>query len=94
LSRNAARKARLYRNCKWQYGVACRSYTEQYLDSSGIFKDAVVSIMATIGKQENVRRSERITATLSRLKAQGVRLGPSARQGLEGIAHHAVAQGT
>ena len=35
----------------------------------------MISIMATIGKQENVRRSERITATLSRLKAQGVRLG-------------------
>ena len=57
------------------YGVAWRSFTEQYLDSTVIFKDAVVSIMATIGKQENVRRSERITATLSRLKARGVRLG-------------------
>ena len=57
------------------YGVGWRSYTEQYLDSTGIFKDTVVSIMATIGKQENVRRSERITAMLSRLKAQGVRLG-------------------
>ena len=42
------------------YGVAWRSFTEQYLDSTGIFKDAVISIMATIAKQENVRRSERI----------------------------------
>ena len=29
------------------WGVAWRSYTEQYLDSTGVFKDAVISIMAT-----------------------------------------------
>lgn len=29
------------------YGVAWRSYTEQYLDSTGVFKDAVISIMTT-----------------------------------------------
>jgi DNA invertase Pin-like site-specific DNA recombinase len=57
------------------YGVAWRSYTEQYLDSTGLFKDAVISIMATIARQENVRRSERIRAKLSKLKAEGVRLG-------------------
>lgn len=57
------------------YGVAWRSYTEQYLDSTGIFKDAVVSIMATIAKQENIRRSERIAARLARAKREGRRLG-------------------
>jgi DNA invertase Pin-like site-specific DNA recombinase len=56
------------------HGVAWRSYTEQYFDSTGIFKDAVVSIMAIIGKQEKVRRSERIRAGLARTKAQGTRL--------------------
>jgi hypothetical protein len=45
------------------YGIAWRSYTEQYWDSTGIFKDAVISIMATIAKQENIRRSERIDAS-------------------------------
>ncbi len=34
------------------YGVNWRSFTEQYFDSCGVFKDAVLSILATIGKQE------------------------------------------
>ena len=40
-------------------GVNWRSFTEQYLDSCGVFRDAVLSILATIAKQERVRRSER-----------------------------------
>lgn len=57
------------------YGVAWRSFTEQYLDSTGVFKDAVISIMATIAKQENIRRSERVKAGLARVRCQGTRLG-------------------
>ena len=49
--------------------------TEQYLDSTGIFKDAVISIMATVARQENVRRSERTKAGLARVRAAGVKLG-------------------
>ena len=41
------------------YGVAYRSFTEQYLDSCGLFKDAVLAILAVIAKQERVRLSER-----------------------------------
>ena len=52
-----------------------RPFTEQYLDSTGVFKDAVISIMATIAKQENIRRSERILAGLARAKREGRRLG-------------------
>lgn len=37
------------------YGVNHRSFTEQYFDSCGIFKDAVISILATIAKQERIR---------------------------------------
>jgi DNA invertase Pin-like site-specific DNA recombinase len=44
------------------YGVAYRSFTEQYFDSCGIFKDAVISILATIAKQERIRLSERTKA--------------------------------
>ena len=54
-----------------QYGVGYRSFTEQYLDSCGIFKDAVLSILATIAKQERVRLSERVTAGLERARKQG-----------------------
>jgi|SRR5579871_626205 len=57
------------------YHVAWKSFTEQYLDSTGVFKDAVISIMATIAKQENIRRSERVKAGLARAKRQGARFG-------------------
>jgi DNA invertase Pin-like site-specific DNA recombinase len=57
------------------YGVAWRSLQEQYLDSTGIFKDAVISIMATIAKQERLRLSERTVAGLERARRQGKTLG-------------------
>jgi DNA invertase Pin-like site-specific DNA recombinase len=53
------------------YGVAWRSFTEQYLDSTGIFKEAVIGILAAVAKQERVRLSERVLAGLERAKAQG-----------------------
>jgi DNA invertase Pin-like site-specific DNA recombinase len=52
-------------------GVNWRSYTEEYLDSCGLFRDAVLSILATIAKQERVRRSERAPAAISKLRRQG-----------------------
>jgi DNA invertase Pin-like site-specific DNA recombinase len=54
-----------------QYGVGYRSFTELYLDSCGIFKDAVLSILATIAKQERVRLSERVHAGLAKARKQG-----------------------
>ena len=54
-----------------QYGVGYRSFTEQYLDSCGIFKDAVLSILATIAKQERIRISERVHAGLAKARNQG-----------------------
>lgn len=53
------------------YGVNYRSFTEQYLDSTGIFKEAVIGILAAIAKQERVRLSERTLAGLERARAQG-----------------------
>lgn len=53
------------------YGVNYRSFTEQYLDSTGIFKEAVIGILAAIAKQERVRLSERTIAGLERARAQG-----------------------
>jgi DNA invertase Pin-like site-specific DNA recombinase len=57
------------------YGVGYKSFTEQYFDSCGIFKDAVVAIMATIAKQERVRRGERTKAGLAIARAKGRTLG-------------------
>ena len=56
-------------------GVEWRSYTEQYLDSCGIFKDAVLAILAVVAKQERIRLSERVSAGMQRAKAQGKRMG-------------------
>jgi DNA invertase Pin-like site-specific DNA recombinase len=56
-------------------GVGYRSFTEQYFDSCGIFKDAVISILATIAKQERIRISERVKAGLDRARSRGKVLG-------------------
>jgi DNA invertase Pin-like site-specific DNA recombinase len=56
-------------------GVGWRSFTEQYLDSTGIFREAVISILAVIAKQERLRISERVCAGLDRARASGKRLG-------------------
>ena len=52
-------------------GVGYKSFTEQYLDSCGIFKDAVLAILAVIAKQERIRLSERTLAGLERARKQG-----------------------
>ena len=56
-------------------GVAWRSFTEQYLDSTGIFREAVISILAVVAKQEKIRISERVRAGLSTARNKGKRLG-------------------
>jgi len=53
------------------YGVAWRSFTESYLDSLGPFADVVVSLLATIAKQERIRIRERVAAGLQRAAAKG-----------------------
>ena len=45
-------------------GIAWKSYQEQYLDSAGVFKDVVISIMATLAKIEREKISERTKAGL------------------------------
>jgi hypothetical protein len=54
----------------------------RYLDSCGIFKDAVLSILATVGKQETVRISERVHAGLAKARKQG-RIGGRPRLSVE-----------
>ena len=53
------------------HGIGYRSFSEAFLDSCGLFKDAVVSILATIAKQERIRLSERTVAGLERARAKG-----------------------
>ena len=53
------------------YGILYKSYSEQYLDSSGIFKDVIISILATLAKQERIRLSERVKLGLDKARIQG-----------------------
>jgi DNA invertase Pin-like site-specific DNA recombinase len=68
LSREGTSQTLNYLNQLSSYGVCFRSYTEQYLDSCGAFKDAVLAILACIAKQERIRISERTKAGLERTK--------------------------
>jgi DNA invertase Pin-like site-specific DNA recombinase len=57
------------------YGVAWKSFTESYLDSTGMFKEAVIAILAAVARQEHARLSERVVAGLRRAKREGKTLG-------------------
>jgi DNA invertase Pin-like site-specific DNA recombinase len=57
------------------YGVGYRSFTEQFLDSCGIFRDVVIGILAVIARQERIRISERAMAGLATARAKGRVLG-------------------
>jgi DNA invertase Pin-like site-specific DNA recombinase len=71
LSREGVLTTLRYLETLTQYNVGYRSFTEQYLDSCGVFRDAVISILAVIAKQERVRLSERTLAGLARARAAG-----------------------
>lgn len=53
----------------WQ--VRYKSYSEPYLDSSGVFKDVIISLLATLARQESIRCSERVKAGLARANKKG-----------------------
>jgi DNA invertase Pin-like site-specific DNA recombinase len=75
LSREGVLETLQHLNRLTSYGVAYKSFTEQYSDSCGVFKDAVIAIMATVAKQERVKRSERTKAGLARVRTEGRTLG-------------------
>jgi len=75
LSREGVLETLQHLNRLTSYGVGYRSFTEQYFDSCGIFRDAVIAIVATVAKQERVRISERTRAGLAVARAKGKILG-------------------
>ena len=56
-------------------GVGYIAYQEQWLDSTGPFRDVMISMFATLAKQERARISERTIAGLNIARAKGKRLG-------------------
>jgi DNA invertase Pin-like site-specific DNA recombinase len=75
LSREGALETLQHLNRLTSYGVAYKSFTEEYLDSCGIFREAVIAIMATIAKQESIRIGERTRAGHERARARGIKIG-------------------
>ena len=55
------------------YGVSIKSYIEPFLDTCGIFKDVIISLLATLAKQETIRISDRVRAGLARSTKKGGR---------------------
>lgn len=70
-SREGVRKTIYYFELLESYGINFKSYTEQYLDSTGIFKDVIISLLATLARQEKVRISERVKAGLQKAALRG-----------------------
>ena len=75
LSREGVLETLQHLNRLTSYGVGYKSFTEQYLDSCGIFKDAVIGILAVVAKQERVRLSERTKAGLAIARSNGRQIG-------------------
>lgn len=60
--------------------VMFRSYMEPYIDTSNPMGEAIVAILASLAKQESVRRSERVKAGMERARSEGKALGRPARE--------------
>jgi DNA invertase Pin-like site-specific DNA recombinase len=75
LSREGALETLQHLQRLTSYGVGYKSFTEQYLDSCGVFREAVIGILAVIAKQERVRLSERTKAGLAMARSKGVQIG-------------------
>jgi DNA invertase Pin-like site-specific DNA recombinase len=57
------------------YGVDFISFTEPYLNSIGIFKEAIISLLATLAKQEKIRIQERVKAGMELARLRGKTIG-------------------
>lgn len=75
LTREGTRKTIQYLQMLDDYGVKYKSYSEQYLDSSGIFKDVIISLLSSLALQERLRTGERVRAGLERSKRLYNRVG-------------------
>ncbi len=58
-----------------EYGIGFRSFSEPFLDSCGVFRDVVLSLLATLARQEKIRIRERVCAGLRTARDRGVKLG-------------------
>jgi DNA invertase Pin-like site-specific DNA recombinase len=70
-TREGTRKTIYYLQLLDDYGVMYKSYSEQFIDSSGIFRDVIIALLSTLAQQERLRISERVKAGLEKSRQQG-----------------------
>jgi DNA invertase Pin-like site-specific DNA recombinase len=75
LSREGVRQTLTYLERLDSWGVAWRSFQEPYLDSCGVMKDLVISVMSLMAQQERISISERTKAGMQRAVKAGRVLG-------------------
>lgn len=74
-SREGVRKTLDRLNALSALGIEYRSLQEQFFDTAGPFKDALIAIFATLAELESARMSERTKAGLARARASGKQIG-------------------
>jgi DNA invertase Pin-like site-specific DNA recombinase len=75
LTREGTFKTLCYLRQLTDAGVKYKSYTEQYLDTIGIFGEAIAGVLAMLAQQQHIRISEQTKAGLARVRASGTQLG-------------------
>jgi len=70
-SREGVRQTLIYLQTLENYGITYKSFTEQFIDSAGIFKDVIISVLAVLSRQEKVRLQSRVQAGLERARSKG-----------------------
>src|SRR5579864_3911722 len=81
LTREGVLKTHLYLKQLTDAGVKFKSYTEQYVDSLGIFGDAIIGLLAAVAQQERIRISDHQGGFSSRTQGrQGSRRTPPRHQ--------------
>jgi putative DNA-invertase from lambdoid prophage Rac len=73
LSREGSRKTIEYLSRLENLGVDWHSFTEPYLSSMGVFSDAIISLLASLAKQERIRIGERTRAGMERVRRLGLK---------------------
>jgi DNA invertase Pin-like site-specific DNA recombinase len=75
LTREGTRATLSYLQRLESAGVGYISFQEQWLDSTGPFKNVMISMFATLAKQERARISERTISGLKVARAKGKIIG-------------------
>jgi DNA invertase Pin-like site-specific DNA recombinase len=75
LSREGVLKTLDYLDRFKRANCAFISHREEYLDTTGPFRDVIISLMAVLAQQERIRMRERSLAGIERARAEGKKFG-------------------